>query len=430
MAKKTIEEFKLEMANCHPEIKVIGDYINNNTKIDCLCEADKTVFPVLPRNAKHIKVLCPTCRKNLLMDEDKFVQILNERFPNIELSGNYTRMHDKVEFRCKIDGYQWKAEPNTILNLGHGCPKCGGTVKITSDEFAQRFKDINDNIELLTSYNLMKNKIKCRCKIDDTIWEAHPENLLRGHGCPTCAAQKTSKRMNYTHEYFIDKVKQKTSTIEIQSQYVNSSSLVDVFCKICGYRWSTIANNLLQGKGCPKCGKKSTGEKLSKSHQEFLRQFFSLRKDITIIGEYINSSTKILCQCNYDNHVWEALPSNLLKGTGCPFCKTSKGENAVEKYLSEQNIVYFKQYRFDDCKNKRTLPFDFYLPECNTCVEYDGEQHFHPVGFGGDATTNFERVKYNDEIKNTYCKDHNINLIRIPYYNFSFINEILSSKLS
>lgn len=92
----------------------------------------------------------------------------------------------------------------------------------------------------------------------------------------------------------------------------------------------------------------------------------------------------------------------------------------IKKWLDSHNVKYVVQKRFKGCKDKRTLPFDFYLPERNTCIEYDGEQHYRPVRFGGisvdDSDKRFEYVKYHDEIKNNYCKSNNIKLIRIPYF--------------
>lgn len=82
---------------------------------------------------------------------------------------------------------------------------------------------------------------------------------------------------------------------------------------------------------------------------------------------------------------WEARINHVMYGdSGCPHCKTSKGERRVEQYLKENNIEYNKQYKFKDCKDIRCLPFDFYLPNHNTCIEYDGEQHVRPA-FGEDS---------------------------------------------
>ena len=112
---------------------------------------------------------------------------------------------------------------------------------------------------------------------------------------------------------------------------------------------------------------------------------------------------------------WTALPNNLLQGHGCPQCNNnSRGENRITVFLDKYRINYVPQKKFDNCKDKYALPFDFYLPDYNTCIEYDGIQHFQLVEhFGGQEE--FERRKINDNIKTNYCIDKNINLIRLPY---------------
>ena len=92
----------------------------------------------------------------------------------------------------------------------------------------------------------------------------------------------------------------------------------------------------------------------------------------------------------------------------------SRGEIKIAQILNENNISYKEQYCFQDCKNNHCLPFDFYLPDYNICIEYDGKQHFQPVEyFGGEKE--FQHTKINDKIKTQYCKDHDIKLVRIPY---------------
>jgi hypothetical protein len=116
---------------------------------------------------------------------------------------------------------------------------------------------------------------------------------------------------------------------------------------------------------------------------------------------------------------------------GCPYCFDtkkiifSKGEKTVEQTLQELNVAYLKQYTFYDCRDKKLLPFDFYLPNLNKCIEYDGQHHYYPVTFNGVSKEKAQDKHINtvrhDNIKNEYCKDKNIDILRIPYYNFKDI---------
>lgn len=93
-----------------------------------------------------------------------------------------------------------------------------------------------------------------------------------------------------------------------------------------------------------------------------------------------------------------------------PRNEPSAGELEIKNILDSRNIKYERQKKFDDCKNRNKLPFDFYLPDYNICIEYDGRQHFN------ERTMYFtEDIEINDNIKTEYCKDNNIELIRIRY---------------
>ena len=118
--------------------------------------------------------------------------------------------------------------------------------------------------------------------------------------------------------------------------------------------------------------------------------------------------------------------NHIHKKQGCPICNDSKGEKEISMLLDKKNIIHIRQNKFEDCKNTQCLPFDFYLPEYDMCIEYDGRQHFEPVyDFGG--LDQFEKTKRNDNIKNEYCKNNNIKLLRISYKEniINILNNIL-----
>ena len=116
----------------------------------------------------------------------------------------------------------------------------------------------------------------------------------------------------------------------------------------------------------------------------------------------------------------------------CRYCNITSGELKISKYFDSQNIKYITQKTFDGCKNKKLLKFDFYLPNNNICVEYDGQQHFYPVNFNGNkdgGLSDFIKTQERDIIKNKYCEEHNIKLIRIPYWDYENIEKILKCKI-
>ncbi len=95
---------------------------------------------------------------------------------------------------------------------------------------------------------------------------------------------------------------------------------------------------------------------------------------------------------------------------GCQICKLSKGELKIINILSNRNIEFKSQYKFE----KLNLVFDFYILHLNLAIEYDGIQHFKPINyFGGQKA--FESQTKRDNQKDEYCKKNNIHLLRIPY---------------
>jgi very-short-patch-repair endonuclease len=84
------------------------------------------------------------------------------------------------------------------------------------------------------------------------------------------------------------------------------------------------------------------------------------------------------------------------------------------------------QKKFDECRSIRLLPFDFYLPKINMCVEYDGIQHFN--GWRGDKKS-LEGINKRDNIKNKFCISNDIRLLRIHYKDFNNVQFILEALL-
>jgi hypothetical protein len=79
----------------------------------------------------------------------------------------------------------------------------------------------------------------------------------------------------------------------------------------------------------------------------------------------------------------------------------------IKNILNSRNIIYTEQKTFDDCKNVYKLRFDFYLPESNMCIEFNGIQHYKPIDFFG-GLDRLEKQRINDNIKANFCKQNNI----------------------
>ena len=200
---------------------------------------------------------------------------------------------------------------------------------------------------------------------------------------------------------------------------------------ICGNEYEVTLNNFKRGKRCPICQLKREEKRIKKDY--VVKNINKEGYEVISLNGFNKSSDKIKLKCP-KGHIYEVSWNTFQQGRRCPYCKSSKGENKVKDYLDSKNIIYYQQYKFEDCKNDRSLPFDFYLPQYNTCIEYDGQQHYKLIDFSGNMTIEeqedrLEYYKRNDNIKTKYCKDNNIKLIRIPYWEFDNIENILIKEI-
>lgn len=352
--------------------------------------------------------------------------------PNIEVIGMYNGAHKKIMHRCLIDGYEWEAAPHNIL-FGKGCPKCGhkkhGEKRAkTHDEYMFELSIKNPNVEVVGKYAGASTKIEHHCLIHDIYWDTTPSRALQGAGCKLCHGEKISATKYKTHEQYVDEVMRISPHIIVIGKYIEARMPILHRCIIHDVEWMAYPDNILRGCGCQKCGNEKVGDKLRKTHEQYVEELKIVNPNVIPLERYIDALTPILHRCLVDNNEWCTAPANVIFGKGCPQCNESSGERRIRLWLENNGIKYNREKAFDDCRDIKPLPFDFYLPECNCCVEYQGQQHYYPVEiFGGEKT--FENQQRHDNIKIEYCKENNIPLLCIPYYkdteeelnNFLFI---------
>lgn len=204
---------------------------------------------------------------------------------------------------------------------------------------------------------------------------------------------------------FYELVQQKLRNLFYDDYIVFQDENGKVFAKhiICGEEFEITDINNVE---CHKCEKKTT--------EDIREMIFSMTDgEYYLISEYKTPHDVITIAHNKCGGAFDTTLNKFLsENDRCPDCKYSKGEQMVREWLIKNNIAHVKQYRFPDCKFKRTLPFDFYLPTFNTVIEFDGDQHFYPVErFGGVRAFQYRRRC--DFIKTKYCIENNIRLIRL-----------------
>ena len=178
-------------------------------------------------------------------------------------------------------------------------------------------------------------------------------------------------------------------------------------------------NHISKRYGCSKC---TNNKKLSSN--EFIersKKIHGNKYDYSLV-DYKNAHTKVKIICS-KHGVFEQSPNSHYQNIGCPKCHRSKGEEKIEQFLICNNIKFTTQKKFKNCKDKRLLPFDFYLYELNACVEFDGLQHFNLINDFWGGVKSLKTIQKHDKIKNEFCNKNNIKLLRIKY------NENVNDKL-
>lgn len=143
--------------------------------------------------------------------------------------------------------------------------------------------------------------------------------------------------------------------------------------------------------------------------------------------DYKGDRVKVDIICK-EHGVFQQFPYAHELGMGCSRCKMSHGERIIADYLNDHNIVYEVQKKFDKCKYKRKLPFDFYLPFYNMCIEFDGKLHYESVKYY-EGEEHLIEIQKKDDIKNKFCLNEGIILLRIPYEEMGHIKNILNNHL-
>lgn len=217
---------------------------------------------------------------------------------------------------------------------------------------------------------------------------------------------------------------------DLLTPYINNQTKVSVRCNVCGNVIYKRPAKMVGAdrEGCYVC----SGKNRYKTKETLQGEVDSLYPGMyTINGDYINARTKISVTRTQCDHTYEISPDNLLRGKGCPKCgmRQSGYMNIVEEYLNKHGVLFEKEKRFSDCKNIRTLPFDYYIPEQNTCIEVDGEFHFERNSVYINHHSEYAAISNRDMIKTNYCADNNIKLIRLPYTKANEFEDILSREL-
>ena len=328
----------------------------------------------------------------------------------------------KVCIICPIHGEFWQVAYSHLK--GHGCSKCAGVGRLTTEEFVQRAKQVHgDKYDYSkTEYVNANTNVCIICPEHGEFWQK-PFNHLNGADCKYC------KKPVWDTESFIRKAREVHGDKYDYSkaEYKGSYEKITITCPEHG-DFEQVANYHLCGNGCPKCGTRKLWDNRGRiTTEEFVQRAKQVHGDKYDYSktEYVNARTKVCIICHKKNRngiehgeFWQT-PKEHIHGRGCPKCRNSYLERTISIFLEENGIKYFKEKTFPWLRKNKNSPLflDFYLPDYNVAIECQGVQHFVPIKNNVDK---FEKIKFNDRFKKEKCEENGIKLL---YFSHEIISK-------
>jgi hypothetical protein len=305
-------------------------------------------------------------------------------------------------------------------------------IRKTTTEFIRSARITHGDLYNYEKVNYINSSttVEIICVKHGSFWQ-YPHNHIKGYGCTICG--KYSQRHDLS--IFIDKARNiHGDTYDYSNSiYVNSTTPLCILCSIHGGFYQKPTKHLC-GRGCPMCGKENRKRNKRRLDEYILRaiRVHGTKYDYSKVI-FINCHTPVEIVCKKHGSFFQSLHNHTRHKQECPLCSpSSRAETKIEWLLKKHNIIFEKQKKFDFIRNpksKRLLTFDFYLPEYNLCIEYDGEQHFNPWRLKQGGEERLLKIKERDAVKTQLCAKHDISLLRISFKEEDSLFNILRGRL-
>lgn len=274
-------------------------------------------------------------------------------------------------------------------------------MRLTKEEFIKKSIKVHGNKYDYSETEYINLKTPIKIKYNNIAYMQLPSNHLKGF--------KPENNKKMSREEFINKAVKKHGNKYDYSllNFKNVRGKIKVIYNNVVYEQFAYAH--LAGK-CPE------RPPIMKTNEQFILESKKVHGDLFdySLVEYTGNHNKV--NIIYNDKVYKQSAIDHIRGIypdGCGL-SDSRGVRVIKKILNDNNVKYVNEYSYSDCRHINILKFDFYLPEYDILIEYDGRQHFESYDYFGGVLS-YELTKKRDEIKNKYVMKNNINLIRISY---------------
>lgn len=405
---------------------------------------------------KQAEQACISHWKAKSLKEAHFLEKLQSRYPDMYDTSlvDYQDKDKFVTLICPTHG-KFRITARQLFGYGkhhkaHGCWQCEGIMppwekeknRMTADEFFQRMHQLYDATELDFLTAEFKNKgenVTAYCRKHGPI--THTVSYwLEGKGCDYCNGKfyppdfLRLAREKHGNKYQYRGVK------NIKS----AQSYIKIHCDNPDHHWHRQRVYLhLQGFGCVECSnypnKKTPQQRCDEWIKKCIKKYGEGRYDYSRAHEdYVNNDSLVWIRCCIHDYWFQQTPNNNVHTVNgsCPICSAdyveSQGEQTIRRWLEEHNITFEKEPEIpnENPRCKRTfLKPDFWLPDYNLYIEYNGKQHYEDVDYFHSDDWNLEDQQERDRTMRWYCEKHDHQLLEIPYWDYDHIGDILDDHL-
>jgi hypothetical protein len=307
--------------------------------------------------------------------------------------------------------------------------------KLTAQDVINKFKSVHGSTYdySLVDYQGDSKKVNIICRIHGIFEQQPGAHGRQKQGCPQCAKEETvarNKALSIGNGGFIKRIEPIFGTDAFdysKLDYQGAHKEVILICKKCGNIETKAPSVWYLGFGCLKCRPKQHNPKQI-TKEQFLERAIKIhgdRYDYSKI-EYKSIYDEVEIVCSKHGSFYQKPAIHLYAKSNCPECKITRGEERISQYLNNKGIKYIFQHKVKIDNSYHY--YDFYLPDQNIMIEFNGMQHYKPIKFFGGQEA-FDYLQSRDKIKKQYCLDNQIKLLIFSYTELDQIETLLNSNL-
>lgn len=416
------------------------EYINGQCELDLTCRCGNKYSTSFRKFKYYKKRKCDNCSDRITWTFEKVKHFVEVESDSKFLSESYNKSKDKYKFLCSCGNtfettfdafYSRNKRKCNNCSMGNNLPPNNSDSLRYDFNYVKSYINSHNCILLSNEYKNCKSKLKIICSCGNIFETTFGKFRFRGkHSCNSCSYKDRGIKQRKTNSEFLKEVFDLVGdNYTFMEEYKGNDTKLKVVHNKCGYEYEVSPSNFIgnkskEGTRCPQCNNHILYTYLD------VYDFISSNSKCELLSkkyEGIDNKIKIKCACG-ETFYSTFYNFKYRNKRQCRTCsnKQSTSERETEKILKSNNIVYETENPLIKTNDGGFLRFDFYLK--SIIIECDGAQHFKPVDYWGGEEY-FNKLKTHDIIKNTYCIDNNIPLIRIPYWEFNNIEYILKNVL-